>query len=149
MVRAGGCSGVIAVQHYTDPDAYDESDQALLQAIANQAAIALENARLYSEAQREKQYFESLVRNNPAAVVVIDQDANVLSWNPAAESLFGYPQDEAIGRDIDDLVADDAHPGGSYALQPAGGCRRHGPCHHAPEPSGRQPGGCRAFRPCR
>ena len=58
--------GVIMVQHYTDPHAYDESDQALLQAIANQAAIALENARLYSEAQREKQYFESLVRNNPA-----------------------------------------------------------------------------------
>jgi hypothetical protein len=104
----GRVLGVIAVQHYTDPHAYDESDRALLEAIANQAAIALENARLYSEAQREKQYFESLVRNNPAAVVVIDRDANVLSWNPAAESLFGYSQDEAIGRDIDDLVADDA-----------------------------------------
>jgi PAS domain S-box-containing protein len=104
----GRVLGVIAVQHYTDPHAYDESDQALLEAIANQAAIALENARLYSEAQREKQYFESLVRNNPAAVVVIDPAANVLSWNPAAENLFGYPQDEAIGRNIDDLVANDA-----------------------------------------
>ena len=50
--------GVIMVQHYTDPHAYDESDQALLEAIANQAAIALENARLYGEAQREKQQFE-------------------------------------------------------------------------------------------
>ena len=104
----GRVLGVIAVQHYTDPHAYDESDRTLLQAIANQAAIALENARLYGEAQREKQYFESLVRNSPAAVVVIDRDASVLSWNPAAESLFGHPQDEAIGRNIDELVANDA-----------------------------------------
>ncbi len=96
------------VQHYTDPNAYDESDRMLLEAIANQAAIALENARLYGEIQREKRYFESLVLTNPAAVVVIDRDANVLSWNPAAESLFGYRQDEAIGRNIDDLVANEA-----------------------------------------
>ena len=39
--------GVMVVQHYSDPYAYDESHQALLEAMANQAAIALENARLY------------------------------------------------------------------------------------------------------
>ncbi len=99
--------GVIILQHYTDPNAYDASDQALLEAIANQAAIALENARLYGEVQREKRYFESLVLNTPAAVVVVDQNANVLSWNPAAESLFGYLQEEAIGHNVDDLVTTD------------------------------------------
>ncbi len=100
--------GVIMVQHYTDPNAYDESDQALLEAIANQAAIALENARLYDEIQQEKRYFESLVLANPAAVVVIDQTGHIVSWNPAAENLFGYRQDEVIGRNIDDLVSDGA-----------------------------------------
>jgi PAS domain S-box-containing protein len=39
--------GVMVVQHYSDPYAYDESHRALLEAMANQAAIALENARLY------------------------------------------------------------------------------------------------------
>ena len=42
--------GVIAVQHYTDPDAYDDTHLMLLQAIAGQAAVALENARLYVDA---------------------------------------------------------------------------------------------------
>src|SRR5215212_10311703 len=32
-------------------------------------------------------------------------DANVVSWNPAAERLFGYSQTQAVGRSIDDLVA--------------------------------------------
>jgi PAS domain S-box-containing protein len=44
--------GVIAVQHYTDPNAYDETHLMLLKAIAGQAAVALENARLYVEADR-------------------------------------------------------------------------------------------------
>ena len=29
-----------------------------------------------------------------------------MSWNPAAERLFGYRQEEAIGRHVDELVAD-------------------------------------------
>ena len=37
----------MVVQHYSDPYAYDESHRALLEAMADQAAIALENARLY------------------------------------------------------------------------------------------------------
>lgn len=44
--------GVISVQHYEDPHMYDATHLALLEAIASQAAIALENARLYTEAQQ-------------------------------------------------------------------------------------------------
>ncbi len=54
--------------------------------------------------QHEKQYFESLLLNNPVAIVVIDQNNRIVSWNPAAEKLFGYTQGEALGRDIDSLV---------------------------------------------
>jgi len=44
--------GVMAVQSYTTPRAYDRHDQDLLTAIASQVAIALQNARSYEEAQR-------------------------------------------------------------------------------------------------
>jgi PAS domain S-box-containing protein len=97
--------GVIIVQHYTTPNVYDESHQVLLETIANQAAIAIENARLFEAVQREKQYSESLVLNSPTAIVVGDIDHRVISWNPAAESLFGYTEAEALGHHIDELVA--------------------------------------------
>ena len=97
--------GVLAVQHYTDPDAYDDSHRQLLESVASQAAIALDNASLYQDIQREKQYFESLVLNSPIAVVVIDSATHVRSWNPAAESLFGYSASEATGQPISSLVA--------------------------------------------
>jgi PAS domain S-box-containing protein len=58
-----------------------------------------------SELQRQKRYYESLLESSPSAIVTVDLDAIITSWNPAAERLFGWTRAEAIGRNIDDLVA--------------------------------------------
>ena len=47
MITGERVLGMIAVQHFDDELAYDENDLNLVQAIANQAGIALANARLY------------------------------------------------------------------------------------------------------
>jgi PAS domain S-box-containing protein len=60
-----------------------------------------------SELQRQKQYFSSLLELSPVAVLAVDLDAKITSWNEAAEQLFGYTTEEAIGRHIDDVVAPD------------------------------------------
>jgi PAS domain S-box-containing protein len=57
-----------------------------------------------AELDRQKQYFESLVEVSPVAIVVMDADERVTSWNPAAADLFGWSAEEAIGRVIDGLV---------------------------------------------
>ena len=57
------------------------------------------------ELRRQKEYFESLVLNSPVAIAIMDLDEKVVSWNPAAEKLFGYTQAQAAGRSIDDLLA--------------------------------------------
>ncbi len=44
--------GLITVQSYTTPRVYDEHDRDLLVAVASQAAIAIQNARLFGEQQR-------------------------------------------------------------------------------------------------
>jgi PAS domain S-box-containing protein len=58
-----------------------------------------------SELQRQKRYYESLLETSPSAIMTVDRDAIVTSWNPAAERLLGYSRDEAVGRRVDDLVA--------------------------------------------
>src|ERR687898_2165652 len=94
--------------------------------VLRQVLTIVENARLYnrlqrthrqvehkndqlvqsqSELRRQKEYFEALVLNSPVAIAIMDLDEKVVSWNPAAERLFGYSQDEAVGRSIDELVA--------------------------------------------
>ena len=58
-----------------------------------------------TELQEQKRYFQSLLEISPTAIVITDLDSNIVSWNPAAEKLFGYSAEEAVGRKTDDLVA--------------------------------------------
>ena len=62
--------------------------------------------RSQRELRRQKEYFEALVLNSPVAIAIMDLDAKIASWNPAAERLFGYTEAQAIGRSIDDLIAE-------------------------------------------
>jgi len=83
---------------------FREADLALLKLFAPQAAIAIENARLFTAAEEQRQYFEELVRNSPVAIVTLDVDHNVVSCNPAFERLYGYTGAEVAGRNLDDLI---------------------------------------------
>ncbi len=96
--------GVISVQSIEEEGRFGENDSRLLATIAANVGVAIQNARLFSEVERQRQYLGSLVAISPAAVVVMDPDERVTDWNPAAAELFGYPAEEALGRLIDDLV---------------------------------------------
>ncbi len=88
-------------------EAFTDRQIDLLKTFADQAVIAIENARHIEEIQRRREYFETLVSNMPAAIVTFDLDANITGWNPGAEKLFGYTAAEAIGQNIDRLIAND------------------------------------------
>ncbi|MDX1624703.1 MAG: GAF domain-containing protein [Gemmatimonadota bacterium] len=96
--------GAIATVHSDPEHEFGEDDLRLLNMFAPQAAIAIENARLYTAAQRQRQYFESLVLNSPVAIVSLDLEHQVASCNPAFEQLFGYSSEEAVGRRLDELI---------------------------------------------
>ncbi|MGZ9222294.1 MAG: response regulator, partial [Anaerolineales bacterium] len=63
-----------------------------------------ERRRVEAELMREKQFFESLVSNSPAAIVVLDDNENIISCNPAFEELYGYERNEVLGVSLDNLI---------------------------------------------
>jgi PAS domain S-box-containing protein len=103
LFRGDEVTGMMAVWRMTEP--FDGADLNFLIGLSRQAAIALENARLFDEIKRQGQYLETIFTNSPVAIVTVDDANRVLSWSPAAERLFGYSLEEALGRDADDLVA--------------------------------------------
>jgi len=47
--------------------------------LARQAAISIENARLFSEIERQKKFSEALIQTSPVAIVILDQENKVSS----------------------------------------------------------------------
>jgi PAS domain S-box-containing protein len=99
--------GVISVQSIDEEGRFGEDDSRLLATIAANVGVAIQNARLFAEVERQREYSASLVEISPAAVIVMDRDEIVTEWNPAAAELFGWSPEEALGRNIDDLVFGD------------------------------------------
>jgi PAS domain-containing protein len=81
--------GVLSVQSTREEGRFGEADDAPPRHAGANVGVAIENARLFAEIARQKQYFESLVEISPVAVVVMDADERVTGWNPAAAELFG------------------------------------------------------------
>jgi PAS domain S-box-containing protein len=67
-----------------------------------------ERKEIEAEILRQKRYFEALVKNSPVAIVTLNMKNHIVACNPAFENLFGYTQEEVMGKNLDDLVVCDA-----------------------------------------
>lgn len=59
-------------------------------------AVRESNARLNATTQ----FLHTLVRESPLPIVSLDTQAKVTSWNPAATALFGWTEDDVLGREL-------------------------------------------------
>jgi PAS domain S-box-containing protein len=44
--------------------------------------------------------FKTLISNIGEAVIISDRDENILFWNTSAQRIFGYSQEEALGKTL-------------------------------------------------
>ncbi len=104
LLIGGKLVGAIAVMDRDPERRFGADDLRLVNMFASQAAIAIENARLYTASRQQQQYFHDLVENSPVAIVTLDVDHDVVSCNPAFERLFDYTEEEVLGKNLDDLI---------------------------------------------
>ncbi|NCA75325.1 MAG: PAS domain S-box protein [Alphaproteobacteria bacterium] len=97
--------GVIAVQNYTDPNRYNLQDLELLKFVADQIAISILRKSVEDVFQKEKAYLDQLFEGSPEAIIMIDTDGNVIKANSEFTHLYGYRQNEIIGVNVDELIA--------------------------------------------
>ncbi|HEX6952962.1 MAG TPA: ATP-binding protein [Gaiellaceae bacterium] len=81
----------------------EDSEFELAQELAARAAIAVENAQLYREAERRAEAALALAYVGDG-VVLLDDDGRVLFWNSAAAAITGVRETEAVGRHPAEMV---------------------------------------------
>ncbi len=108
--------GVLEVD-VAPPRTFSPADAELLSLFATQAAIAIRNARLYEQAQREiterkraegalresEQWLSTMLRSIGDAVIATDAKGFVTLMNPIAEDLTGWNEIEAVGKLLEDV----------------------------------------------
>lgn len=92
--------GVLSVDNRQSQRPFGDGDVALLCALADYAAVAIENARLYNHTRQEREKLQTLLENIEDGVIVVDDARNVLMINPqACQALSIVPQD-VLGKPI-------------------------------------------------
>lgn len=59
-------------------------------------------------AERESQHVMAIIALAPFAMIALDGEGTILSWNPAAEKMYGWSGDQVRGRHVSMLMADEA-----------------------------------------
>ena len=60
--------------------------------------------KINSELKQERQKLETLIKNGPDAVIVIDEKSTIKVWNTKAELLFGWAAEEVLNTSLTDKI---------------------------------------------
>ena len=97
--------GVVYLDSRVLPGLFNRRDPALLQSFTNQAAMAIENARLYERQRAQLQEITALrdlqsniLESIASGVITLDESGHVTTFNRAAERTFGIMADAMLGK---------------------------------------------------
>ena len=83
---------------------FSSNDYALLNSFANQAAIAVQNAQLYTQVHQEKDRLNALLNSLADGVIILNADNRVERTNPAFARILGIPPEKMIGQFHESIV---------------------------------------------
>jgi len=87
------------------PRSFEATEVDFLSTLAGQAAVAAQNARLFAAARDGRQRLEAILSSASDAIIVTDDQGNLLLANPAAEQAFRLLVDSR-GQRVETLLAD-------------------------------------------
>lgn len=79
----------------------------LARALADQIAIAIENARLYKRLENREAYFRAMFENLAEGVAVLTAEGRFTYITPSEEKILGYAYEDVIGHYFFEIVCPD------------------------------------------
>lgn len=96
--------GVINVESH-ERNAFDRIDQDILETLSRQLVGVIQNARIYQDCKRTKDFLQKLIESSVDAITTADNLGNLSFWSKGAEEIFGYRADEVLGKSATQFYA--------------------------------------------
>jgi PAS domain S-box-containing protein len=109
LVGRGGVPGLLVLNH-NELGHFTQEHIAVLSSLAAQAAISLDNARLFAQARNERQKLLAILDSSADAVVVVDNNMRITLVSPVAEQLLGLSE-STVGCSVKEALALSPLPG--------------------------------------
>ncbi|MHB8470032.1 MAG: ATP-binding protein, partial [Gaiellaceae bacterium] len=105
LIARGRTFGAITFGTVPPQERFGDADLETAKELGRRASTALDNALLHREVEGRAHAAQALEFVDDG-VFLLDRGGAIRLWNPAAEKAFGTKARKAIGRRMDDLVAD-------------------------------------------
>ena len=96
LIKQAKLVGVLYLENNVAGSVFTPARIALLKLLASQAAISLENTRLYSDLQQREAKVRRLVDSNIIGIYIWDFQGRILDANEAFLDIVGYSRDDLI-----------------------------------------------------
>jgi PAS domain S-box-containing protein len=83
---------------------FTSNETRMLQSFADQAAIAVHNARLYEQVATEKRRLDAILRRSADGIMILYPDLTIESINLALARMTGWRVADAVGAHHDELI---------------------------------------------
>lgn len=103
IVSKDSLIGIIALGNKLSGDLFTSEDIGLLSTLANQTAVALDNARLYDEVVNARDYIEKIIQSMVDGVLTVDNKGTITTYNLAAEKITGRREKDVLGRTCEEI----------------------------------------------
>jgi PAS domain S-box-containing protein len=90
--------GLISLYRAIQDGQFTQVDLDFLTGLARQAAIAVENARLFEAAQESQRRLSDIIDFLPDATLGVDRQGRVIAWNRAIEEMTGVKAADILGK---------------------------------------------------
>jgi two-component system phosphate regulon sensor histidine kinase PhoR len=104
LLLEGKIVGLLGVDNRTARLPLHDSDLSLMEALAEYAVIALENARLYDATQAHLHQLETVIQQVEDGVLITDPEGRMLLANRTIRGLFGLGDEPLVGRLLKEVL---------------------------------------------
>jgi PAS domain S-box-containing protein len=94
LINQGRLTGALYLENNLTPRVFVPTRITMLKLLASQAAISLENTRLYRDHEQREAKIRRLVDANIIGIVVVDLEGRILEANDAFLGIVGYDRDD-------------------------------------------------------